>query len=256
MNIWQFRKLGKLSFLRSLAKVTFSIIYWDSRTISIKRGPLKNYSWVCNKAHQFWMPLGLYETQTATILGKYLQKGMTFIDIGANAGYFVLLGSKCVGENGKVVAFEPVTLNIKSINANISINKLENVIVEGAVLSDKEGMVSFTVEANNANSHISEMNITHAVSKELEVIMVKSMKLDDYVLNQNIHVDVIKMDVEGAEVSVLRGSINTLKTHKPVCVVSTHSKECFDGCVKVFEQCGYKIEKIGGFEHELLCYPM
>ena len=255
MIFWKLRGLGKISIIRHIVKGIFSMVYWNGRTVTIKRGPLRNYKWVCHKDHQFWMPLGSYESETASWLEKQIHEGMTFIDIGAIAGYFVLLGSSCVGNNGLTLAFESVPVNHSTINAHLEVNAISNVKLEGMVISDTNGEVEFTIEDNNANSHISDIDISHAISSVREVLKVKSIRLDDYLDKNNLRADVMKIDTEGAEVSVLKGATATLKKDKPICIVSVHSQECRDGCIDILQDCGYRIEKLEGFEQELCCFP-
>lgn len=66
--------------------------------------------------------LGLYEPEKTHELCSLLRPGMTFIDVGANKGDFTLLAAKCVGETGRVIAFEPAPENCKWIRESIAAN--------------------------------------------------------------------------------------------------------------------------------------
>ncbi|MDA2909566.1 FkbM family methyltransferase, partial [Nitrospiraceae bacterium AH_259_D15_M11_P09] len=178
-NMWKLRKLGRYSFLRHLAKYVFSICYYTGRVITIRRGSLKGYKWLCNCNQQFWMPLGLYESETADWLERHVGNGATFFDVSANAGYFTLLGSKCVGA-GRVIAFEPIPVNVEMIKSNLELNGIGNVIVEPRAVSDKTAACDFAIEKNTANSHLAEIAISHAQSAVAGVIRVESIRLDDY----------------------------------------------------------------------------
>ncbi|MDA2912108.1 FkbM family methyltransferase, partial [Nitrospiraceae bacterium AH_259_D15_M11_P09] len=87
------------------------------------------------------------------------------------------------------------------------------------------------------------------------VIRVESIRLDDYVRNGEFKPDVIKIDVEGAEVSVLTGAKYVLEAYKPVCLVSTHGANLLDDCREYLNSIGYKVHPLRGFEHELCCFP-
>jgi FkbM family methyltransferase len=202
------------------------------------------------------MPLGLYEPETAAFLCDQFRKDMTFLDIGSNAGYFTLLGSKCVGEVGITISFEPITLNCTIIESHLQANKINNVKVERLAISDTTGEVKFNVEKNNENSHISNVIITHAESDLREVLIVKTLTLDEYIETHKIKPDVIKIDDEGSEVAVLRGALECLRVYKPTCIISLHSKECPDGCIEILDGLGYSFDRLAGFEHELCCYPI
>jgi FkbM family methyltransferase len=254
MTIWKLRYLGKVSFLRRSVKFIFSLWYKNERKVKIKRGPLKGCYWICHKQHQFWMPLGVYETETANWLKFHMKEDTVFFDLGANAGYFTLLGGRQVG-SGSVIAFEPVPSNVSVIEANIRANNLTNCVVEGVAISDFGGEAQFSLERNNANSHLSELQVSHMRSSCAEKIDVKTMTLDAFVSQAHVKPDLIKIDVEGAEMKVLRGAEGILREYKPTCLISTHSSDLFHACLNFMLALDYKVECLNNFEHELCCYP-
>lgn len=254
MNLWDFRLLGKNYLLRRTVSYLVSS-FLGNRTITIRRGPLKDLKWRCSKTHQFWMPLGLYEPQTATWLCEHINPNMTFVDIGANAGYFTLLGSKSVGISGKVVAFEPQPIQCETITLNLKANHIRNVRLESLIVSDSTGEMEFIIERNNANSHISGIGFLHAQSDKFRVIKANSITLDQYCEENKIIPDIVKIDVEGAEVSVLRGMSQILSDKLPKIILSIHNEECYSTCIAILEGYNYKVESLPDFEHELCCYP-
>lgn len=156
---------------------------------------------------------------------------------------------------GNVIAFEPVPENIDCIKSHISENNLGNIELENFVVSDLNGLINFTIEKNNANSHIADIEISHMSTNVKKILNLQQVTLDSYMSEMDIHPNVIKIDVEGAEVKVLRGALNTLKIDKPLIIVSIHSKECYEGCMQIFNSLNYKVINLEGFEHELCCYP-
>ncbi len=257
INFWNLRGLGKSAFLRKIVKSYFQIYFRTGHIHKIKRGPLAGKNWYCHKAHQFWMPLGLYEKETADWLKSCLRPGMTFLDIGANAGYFTLLGSSIVGEEvgGVTIAFEPVPVNVEVIKNHLKANNIENVMVEELAISNCSGEVIFAIEDTNANSHMKDINITHANSNPNDEIRVRSITLDEYVIKQKIKPDLIKIDVEGAEMKVLDGGENTFQNVRPISIVSTHSDILNVNCREFFQIRNYDVTTLEGFEHELICIP-
>lgn len=253
-NFWKLRKLGRLAILRILVKGFFRVWYRDGRVVRIRRGPLNGYKWVCNKNHQFWMPMGLYEKETSGWLEEKIMPESVFFDIGANAGYFTLLGSKSASK-GYVIAFEPVPENVDIIEKHISANRIRNIRVESMAISDLSGEVEFAIEKENANSHIADINISHAKSSPRTLFKVKMMKLDNYVEETKLKPNVLKVDVEGAEMKVLNGAINTLKNERPICIISTHSEKLHSSCKIFFENLNYRVSNLEKFEHELICAP-
>jgi FkbM family methyltransferase len=127
--------------------------------------------------------------------------------------------------------------------------------IEKIAIADSDGQVNFTIESNTANSHISDIEITHAKKNIKKNIIVEQFSLDTYLENKTLNPNIIKIDVEGAEVRVLRGAIKTLNRFKPMCIISTHSNELSVKCIKILEDLNYEISKLKGFDHELICIP-
>ena len=250
--MWKIRFLGKIKFLRLFIKYLFSLLFYNGRVISIKFGPLANYKWFCDNSHQFWMPLGLYEKETTQWLINVINDGDIFFDIGANAGYFSLIGSKYCG-GGQVIAFEPILSNCNVINQHLNENNINNVIVENLAISKNTEKVQFSIQHNNANSHIENISITHALENKKESIQISAISLDDYIEKYKIIPSVIKVDVEGAENLVLEGATKLLQNFNTTWVISTHSSELFDECKDIMECYGYAVETLEGFHHELIC---
>lgn len=137
------------------------------------------------------------EDKSFQILRKFIQKGDTVIDIGANIGLSTLFFRSLVGETGKIIAFEPDITNFNLLKKNIISNNFENVEI-------------FQKAVGNTNSHLKmklgeEMGrhqISDSGSEEVDCI-----RLDDYVTSANF----LKMDVEGYEIKVLEGMPNLLR---------------------------------------------
>lgn len=252
--MWAFRNLGKITMLRSLVKKLFSMIFYNGKVTLIKFGPLKNYKWVCHEDHQWWMPLGLYEKETTNWILESLDFSDTFFDVGANAGYFTLLGSKCVGDQGEVVSFEPMPMNCETISQHINANEIENVTLESLAISNETGLVRFAIEENNPNSHLLKVELSHAKSLVRETLEVTSTTLDDFISSTGMIPNVLKVDVEGAEKMVLEGAGRLLASSKKTkWIISTHSGLLYDQCKRIMLDNGFKVESLEGFHHELIC---
>lgn len=251
--MWRLRFLGKMKTLRKFVKVIFSLVYSHGRVVSILFGPLSNYKWVCNKDHQFWMPLGFYEKETTQWLMKSINTGNVFFDIGANAGYFSLLGSKCVGEEGKVISFEPIPSNCKTIHEHLVENNINNVVVERLAVSKDTGKVSFTIEHNNANSHLESISLIHAPAQPKDTFQVNSISLDEFITHNGIVPNIIKVDVEGAEKLVLEGSTALLRDFSAKWIITLHTSELYKDCKSIMEQNGYEVESFSGYRGQILC---
>lgn len=164
--------------------------------------------------------LGLYfgyesvEPEVIYTLKRLLREGDIFFDVGAYKGYYSLLASELVGERGKVIAFEPYKEAFEILLKNIRLNGITNIIAENVALSDFEGAGKFVPAG--IGSHLGNGN---------QIIKVKT--LDNVVNTLKIVPDIIKIDVEGAEYSVLRGAKNVLKHYRPTLIIEIHRSADF-----------------------------
>jgi len=251
--MWRLRFLGRIPILRKFVIAFFRLVFSNGRIVTIRFGPLSKFKWVCNIDHQFWMPLGLYEKETTEWLMKSINPRDVFFDVGANAGYFTLLGSKCVGGEGRVIAFEPIPLNCKAIESHLVANSVNNAVVENLAISKEIGSVNFTIENNNANSHLESILISHASVEPKDIFKVNTISLDKYITHNRIAPNIIKVDVEGAEKLVLEGSTVLLRDLDAKWIISTHSSELKKECKSIMEQNGYQVQTLFNFHHELIC---
>lgn len=134
-------------------------------------------------------------------------------------------------------------------------NDFSNVSVVNSAVCDSNGFVDFTVESKDANSHMTCLPFSHAQSLPSKVISVPALSLDSFCFNNSVIPDVIKVDVEGAEMSVLMGSQDILFNSRAHWIISTHSADLEVSCLEFMISCGYEVRTLLGFQHELLCTP-
>jgi len=134
---------------------------------------------------------------------RLLLPGMTAFDVGANIGIYTLRAACKVGPTGAVHSFEPCPANYKRLQANVELNAFSNVVINQAAVSDGGGSVSLYVyDGLNSGKH--SLSLENASSASVEV---RCVTLDDYVLAKTVPaIDVMKIDVEGAEYLVLAGA--------------------------------------------------
>lgn len=164
--------------------------------------------------------LGTYEESISSFIEEGLDKDSIYVDIGANKGYHALEAAGIVG-NGQVLAFEPNPENVKDIEKNIKINNLKNIQTISKALSDTEGEVDF---------YLGNMSGTGSIKNQEKdpEMTVETMTFDKYMENQQIdrdRIDVVKIDVEGAELQVLEGMRGFLSEVSTSVVVEFHSSE-------------------------------
>ncbi len=159
---------------------------------------------------------GSNELPVQQALAELLQPGHVFYDIGANIGFFTLIGARLVGPNGRVFAFEPVPVNAASVRKNIAGNHFEHCTLIEAAVTRKPGKGELLVAHYSGGSALPEAGAPPDLK---ETIPVDLVAIDDLVARQQIAPPhLVKIDVEGAEADVLSGMAQTLRQRRPFVI--------------------------------------
>jgi FkbM family methyltransferase len=153
---------------------------------------------------------GVFEDAEKRFVQKFLQPGMTALDVGAHHGLYTLLAAKRVGWRGKVIAFEPSKRERMKLIRHLRLNVCWNVAVEACALGAEPGETTlFVVEG--CQDWCNSLR-PPAVEGGTHPIRVGVERLDDVLWRLKLDVvDFIKLDVEGAELSVLEGASELLQ---------------------------------------------
>lgn len=152
----------------------------------------------------------IYEPHVTRELRRLLQPGMTFLDIGANIGYFTLLAAEQVGEEGTVLAFEPVERNCDALLRSIEANDRHNIILYPYAVGEQKQRVALDVGGKNSNSRV-----LRNMPDDTRPLMAEVVALDEF-LSDLPRLDVVKMDIEGAEPQAISGMRRLIQQHRPV----------------------------------------
>jgi FkbM family methyltransferase len=200
---------------------------------------------------------GTWERNTTAYIGTTLQPGDVFLDIGANAGYFTLLASYWVRAGGKVLAVEPNPPMAIQLRENVARSGLTNVLIEEGACSETTGVRSLFVgnsyTRGNASFYKNPRNDRPPAGKSAS-IDVRCTPVDELCDKYRLpRVDLLKLDVEGAELEVLRGMSATLTRWRPRIVVEIFPA-AVDSVTAYISQFGYTVSSLG--EHSnFLCSP-
>ena len=168
---------------------------------------------------------GTFEEDELTYLRNLSTDGSTIVDVGANIGIYTIELAREVGANGMVLAFEPSPDTFSRLERNLSINEMNNVKTFQVALSDKDSTIDVFLAADPAYSSCDpDENL-----KTIDTCNVPCARLDTIWRDLDCPtVSVIKIDVEGMELSVLKGAELLLRMCKPVLLIEANSKEEFE----------------------------
>ena len=161
---------------------------------------------------------GGFEEKELRFVERYLRPGMTVLDVGAHHGLYTLLTSKRVGRKGRVIAFEPSPRERKRLKQHVRVNRCANVTVVPIALGDYTGEAELFV-VSKFEDWCNSLR-PPAVKRSTSKIRVEVKRADEALEALGItKVDFIKLDVEGAELSFLKGAAGILRDSRPVVLV-------------------------------------
>jgi FkbM family methyltransferase len=161
---------------------------------------------------------GYYEAEIVRLFERLLRPGMVFVDVGAHVGQYTLVASKLVGASGAVHCFEPDPETYDWLQSNIERNGIGNTTANRLALTAEPGTMRLYLSNINDIGSNSLQPPPNASGRSCEVICTP---LDQYLGERGIgRVDLIKMDVEGAESSALAGAARLLEGRdRPVLIL-------------------------------------
>ena len=152
---------------------------------------------------------GLSDYREMRFIQRYLRRGDTFLDVGANVGIYSLLAASLVGPTGAVHAFEPGALASERLDENIQLNRIETITVHRVGLSDQKGSASFAANGDDCVASLIPASAPAVPDAE----QIQCVRLDEYLPNQQFAM--AKLDIEGAEPLAIRGAVGHLAAGNP-----------------------------------------
>lgn len=218
------------TFVGSLLRLPLRAIPASAR-VRVLAGPLRGAVWIRGAAtHKCW--LGVYEHKKAKTFAGHVNPGDAVFDIGANVGFYTVLAAKRVGTHGDVTAFEPLPRNIDFLRQHVDLNNLTNVTVVQAAVAESDGTNRFSTFEGFLEGHLVDEG----------GIEVETVSLDAFVESgTGRSPDVMKIDVEGAELEVLKGASDVLASARPIIFLATHGDDVHRACCSFLSDFGYSL---------------
>jgi FkbM family methyltransferase len=164
--------------------------------------------------------LGTFEPHCLEIMRRLIGKGDVVIDVGANVGLYTIEASRLVGDVGRVLAVEPVPQHVESLRRSLDANHMSNVEVMVTAAGDSSGTAAL---GRGENSNLGMYSVGHGTPRDrMEVTL---SRIDDIVQQRGLSkVDLVKLDIEGAEYRALCGMLETLASHKPTLLIELNEE--------------------------------
>lgn len=176
------------------------------------------------------MSLSLYvccsfEPNEFAFLGRILRSGMTVVDVGANEGLYTLFAARRVGPSGRVIAVEPSSRERAILDGNLARNQIRNVAVVPSALADKPGTAELKIAPMQHGGHNTLGQFVYDDDTAVACESVTVETLDALAARLKLEgVDVLKVDVEGAELKLLAGGRNLLSQQRPILLIEANDE--------------------------------
>ena len=221
--------INNRAFKKSPIQTSFRAVLWLLHCIFQIPAIVKIDRYNC----KFYLEPKLYKTGANSIfivreyfepellyLEKLLSPGKVFVDGGANLGIYSMVAANLVGKSGLVLAFEAAAETFKKLNKNIEINNFKNIKLFNYALSDQEGTARFYHINNAPNSYSLGGETSGSDFEEVNLITLSKVVQDEGIDK----IDVIKLDVEGAEELVMRGAKTLFEQMHPTVIFEVSQK--------------------------------
>jgi FkbM family methyltransferase len=207
------RMLGSIE--HQLAPTAFSVQLTGEDAVRCAVGEVELFCDAADAAVTPGLRSGTYEPHLTAVFERYCRPGMTVVDVGANLGYFSLLASKFVGANGRVVALEPNSENCRLLLSSLRLGGISNVELFPVAAGEAPGWAYYATHVGSNGGLVDDGDLLSRFGN-----VVPTFRLDDLVQGR---VDLLKMDVEGAEGRVVLGATRIIENDRPI--VTTELKE-------------------------------
>ena len=212
--------------------------------LPILDGPLKGVKWSIVCGTRFLR--GTYSTVEVDFYSAHISAGDTVLDLGGHVGYMSALYAKLVGEQGRVITFEPNPINIKIMRHHIRKNSFDNIQLIPAGVGEQKTTLRFDDTLGSGRGRISDKG-----GLDIDIV-----SLDDlYERGELPKAQFLKMDIEGGEIGALKGGRKYLSEARPMMLISTHGPEAHQFVINFLSDLNYNVQIFATSTNRLICKP-
>jgi len=162
---------------------------------------------------------GVYEAESLFAARSLLPPGGVFVDAGANSGLYTVFASALLGPSGRIIAIEPSAREFGRLEANVALNRIANIRLVRAALAEAAGEVALRVAEPHFSGHNTlAPHFAYDPVNLQSVETVPAITLDSLMAGER-RCDLVKMDIEGAEMRALQGAVRVLETLRPALLL-------------------------------------
>jgi FkbM family methyltransferase len=219
-----------MELVDKIMRIPLSLIPADTE-VRVLRGQLRGMKWVKGAGpNAYWV--GTYEVRRMRAFRNAITSGAVIYDVGANVGIYSLMASRAAGPGGMVYSFEPLPRNLAYLRRHLAINRLQNCQIVEKAVCDREGTLAFATESFSASmAHLSPDGELLVPSTTLDACVYGEARLRPP--------NILKIDVEGAEMDVLRGANRTITEFLPEIFLEIHGTQLHEDCKRYLVEHGY-----------------
>lgn len=217
----QDKRLGKLPLVRRIVDVLYNNFKPPGNITLLE---LQDYKMFVNPQDMAiprqLITYGHYEKYETELFKKFVKEGYIVVDIGAHIGHYTLIAAGLVGKKGHVFSFEPFPDSYDLLVKNLEINGYPNVTPVQKAISNKIGLIKLFLNMDDTGSH----TICGSSNAKANINM-QTTTLDDFFKDKESRINLLKMDVEGAEMLVLEGMEELLKNNQNLTIFTEFSPD-------------------------------
>lgn len=184
---------------------------------------------------------GVHEPETTALVRRMLREGDTFVDLGADFGYYTLLCASLVGLSGTVITFEPYATSGKKILSGIKANRFKNISLQELAVGDRIGEADLYISKRS----VGRSSIFAEKEKSSRSVPVSVTTLDAFFDGTEGPICLIKIDIEGAELAAVRGGRQFFKRHSETGLVIEIAPKTLLSCGTSSEELLTEIRNMG-----------
>jgi FkbM family methyltransferase len=222
-----------MELVGKIVRIPLSLIPAESE-VRVLRGQLRGMKWIKGAGpNAYWV--GTYEVRRMRAFRNAIMSGAVIYDVGANVGIYSLVASRAAGPAGMVYSFEPLPRNLAYLRRHVAINNLQNCQIVEKAVCDRQGTLAFATVAFSASmAHLSPDGEVLVPSTTLDACVYGEARLRPP--------NILKIDVEGAEMGVLRGAAHTITEFRPTIFLEIHGTQLHADCKRFLLDHGYSVE--------------